>query len=244
MEYNPATAKTGHGLSYLCPPFEMQNPVPHIIINNSFWVSAERCLYWEEQNILILADLHLGKTGHFRKAGIPIPQGVYKADLQRLITQLLFFKADRVIIVGDFTHSAANKELDLFKKWRNDFPSFRFDLVKGNHDILEDHWYFETDITVHKKELIIGEFCFRHETSASNLLEDNPSASFVFSGHVHPGIRISGSGRQSLRLPCFYFTKKHCILPAFSKFTGTYKVEPKEDDVVYAITGTEIIRKP
>jgi DNA ligase-associated metallophosphoesterase len=221
----------------------MQNPIPHIINNNTFWVSPDRCLFWEEQNILILADIHLGKTGHFRKAGIPVPEGANKADLQRLIAQLFFFKADRVIIVGDFTHSSVNKELELFKKWRNDFPLFRFDLVKGNHDILEDHWYTETNIIIHKKELVIGDFCFRHETKTTDPFEEG-SASFVFSGHVHPGIRISGRGRQALRLPCFYFSKGHCILPAFSKFTGTYKVEPKKGEIVYAITGTELIKKP
>src|ERR1044071_4937447 len=102
----------------------MQNPLRHIIYNNTFWISPDRCLYWEDQNALIVADLHLGKTGHFRGAGIAVPQGVYKHDLQRLIAQLLFFKADRVIIVGDFTHSVANKELELFKRWRADFPSF------------------------------------------------------------------------------------------------------------------------
>ncbi len=222
----------------------MQNPVPHIIHNNTFWVSPDRCLFWEEQNTLILADIHLGKTGHFRKAGIPVPEGVNKADLQRLIAQLFFFKADRVIIVGDFTHSTANKELDLFKKWRNDFPLFRFDLVKGNHDILEDHWYHETHITIHKKELIIGDFCFRHETKNTDPFEKAGQAAFVFSGHVHPGIRISGRGRQALRLPCFYFTPEHCILPAFSRFTGTYRVEPKKGELVYAITGSELIKKP
>lgn len=201
-------------------------------------------MFWEEQNIIILADLHLGKTGHFRKAGIPVPEGANKADLQRLIAQIFFFKADRVIIVGDFTHSTTNRELELFKKWRNDFPLFQFDLVKGNHDILEDHWYIETDISIHKKELVIGDFCFRHETKTSDPLAESPSGSFVFSGHVHPGIRISGRGRQALRLPCFYFSKNHCILPAFSKFTGTYKVEPKKGEIVYAITGTELIKKP
>ncbi len=220
----------------------MQNPIPHITNKNTFWVSPDRCLFWEEQNILILADIHLGKTGHFRKAGIPVPEGVNKADLQRLIAQLFFFKADRVIIVGDFTHSSANKELEFFKKWRNDFPLFRFDLVKGNHDILDDHWYTETNIIIHKKELVIGDFCFRHETKTTDPFE-NGSASFVFSGHVHPGIRISGRGRQALRFPCFYFSKGHCILPAFSKFTGNYKVEPKKGEIVYAITGTELIKK-
>lgn len=221
----------------------MHNPIPHIVNNNTFWISPDRCIFWEEQNSLILADMHLGKAGHFRKAGIPVPADVNKADLQRLITQLLFFKADRVIIVGDFTHSAANKELDLFKKWRNDFPLFRFDLVKGNHDILEDHWYIETGIILHKKELVINGFCFRHETQNADPLEDSSLGSFIFSGHVHPSIRISGRGKQALRLPCFYFTPGHCILPAFSKFTGTYNVRPQKGEVVYTITGTELIRK-
>jgi DNA ligase-associated metallophosphoesterase len=187
--------------------------------------------------------MHLGKIGHFRAAGIPVPNGVNKADLQRLVAQLFLFKADRVIIVGDLTHSEFNNELSLFKKWRNDFPLFRFDLVKGNHDILEDDWYRETSIEVHEKELVIDGFCFRHEFSTDDLLKPADNASFVFSGHVHPGIRMSGRGRQELRLPCFYFTEGHCILPAFSKFTGTYKVEPKKGDVVYAITGTELIKK-
>lgn len=221
----------------------MYNPIPHIINSNTFWISPDRCIFWEEQNTLILADMHLGKAGHFRKAGIPIPADVNKADLQRLITQLLFFKADRVIIVGDFTHSAANKELELFRKWRNDFPLFRFDLVKGNHDILEDHWYIETGIILHKKELIIDGFCFRHEPVNTDPLENPPCASFTFSGHVHPGIRISGRGKQALRLPCFYFTPGHCILPAFSKFTGTYNVRPQKGEVVYTITGAELIKK-
>jgi len=222
----------------------MYNPIPHIINGNTFWVSPERCLFWEEKNTLVLADMHLGKVGHFRAAGIPVPNGVNKADLQRLVAQLFLFKADRVIIVGDFTHSRTNNELSLFKKWRNDFPLFRFDLVKGNHDILEDHWYKETNITVHKKELVIDGFCFRHEYPSEDPLMPADNASFVFSGHVHPGIRMSGRGRQTLRLPCFYFTQGHCILPAFSKFTGTYKVEPKQGETVYAITGTELIKKP
>ena len=78
----------------------MQNPVPHIIRNNTFWVSPERCLFWEEQNTLIVSDLHLGKSGHFRKEGIAIPQDIYKADLQRLMALLYFYKADRLLLLA------------------------------------------------------------------------------------------------------------------------------------------------
>ena len=97
----------------------MKNPVPYILRDQTLWLSPERCILWEEENTLIVADLHLGKSGHFRKEGIGIPQSIYKADLQRLMAQLYLYKADRLIIAGDFTHSTANKELDLFPYCRS-----------------------------------------------------------------------------------------------------------------------------
>jgi DNA ligase-associated metallophosphoesterase len=219
----------------------LSNPIPHIIQDQTFWVSPERCLFWEEENALILADLHLGKTGHFRKAGIAVPQSIYKADLQRLVAMLYLYKAERLIIVGDFTHSSLNKELDLFIKWRKDFSSLHIDLVKGNHDILSGSWYQEADISLHEQELLLRNFLFRHEDRKSAAKDPAPGH-YQFTGHVHPGIAIRGAGRQSLRFPCFYFAKEYCILPAFSRFTGTYTVNAKKGETVYAITPSEIIR--
>ena len=42
----------------------------------SFDMSAERSLFWENKSTLIVADVHIGKTGHFRKSGINVPQSV------------------------------------------------------------------------------------------------------------------------------------------------------------------------
>ncbi len=220
----------------------MQNPVPHIIYGHTFWVFPERCLYWEEKNTLIISDLHLGKTGHFRKAGIGIPQDIYKADLQRLISMLYLCKAERLIIVGDFTHSTINKELELFLKWRKDFSLLKIDLVKGNHDILEQSWYTDAAITLHEHQLLEAGFLFRHEDNYKNADKQTAGAAFTFCGHIHPGIILKGSGKQSLRFPCFHFSNHTCILPAFSRFTGTYTVKPQKGDTVYVITGNDIIR--
>ena len=93
------------------------------ISGNTFWIFPERCLWWEEENTLIVADLHLGKSGHFRKSGIAVPQDIYKADLQRLMAMLYLCKAERLIIAGDLTHSHFNRELDLFLKWRKEFAA-------------------------------------------------------------------------------------------------------------------------
>jgi DNA ligase-associated metallophosphoesterase len=202
-------------------------------------MSAERTLFWENESTLIVADLHVGKTGHFRREGIGVPQQVYKDDLHRLLAQILFFKAERLIIVGDLTHSIANKEMDLFRRWRRDFPSLNVHLVKGNHDVLEERWYKEAEISVSVGQYPLKEFLFVHDVSTGGIKPKKEQ--YIFSGHIHPCISIKGRGRQSLRFPCFYFTKKHCVLPAFSRFTGTYRVEPKAGEKVFAIIEKDIV---
>lgn len=220
----------------------MQNPIPHIVHDNTFWVSPERVLFWEEENTLIIADLHLGKSGHFRKEGIAIPQSIYKADLQRLVAQLYLFKVDRLIIAGDFTHSTANKELDLFLKWRKDFSLLEIELVKGNHDILSDSWYAEAGIRVNKEKLLASPFNFIHDLKTVATLSDEEKAMYAFTGHMHPGISLRGQGKQSLRFPCFYFAKEYCVLPAFSRFTGTFRVKPLKGETVFAVVENSVMQ--
>ena len=84
-------------------------------------LSSERSIYWEQEKALVVSDLHIGKTGHFRKAGIAVPQSVFKEDMQRLVALIQYFKPLKLIVVGDMFHSTANKELELFTKWRGDF---------------------------------------------------------------------------------------------------------------------------
>ena len=217
---------------------KMQNPLKYSLNNQTFWLSPERCIYWEEQKALILSDLHFGKTGHFRKSGIPVPQKVYKEDLQRLLFQIQFFKPDQVIVVGDLFHSTANKELELFLKWRNDFPNLKVHLVKGNHDILKRKWYEEADIIVHEDCMTIGDFSFMHDVDGCP--EQGPEH-YYFTGHIHPGISISGLGRQSLKFPCYYFSDQYAVMPAFSRFTGLAMIRPKQNENVFAIVEDKVI---
>jgi uncharacterized protein len=204
-------------------------------------LSADRSIYWETEKALIVSDLHFGKTGHFRKSGIPVPQSVYREDLQRLVSQLQFFKPETLIVVGDLFHSHANKEIDFFSKWRNDFSSLTIELVKGNHDILKDEWYSSLSINVNPKTLKRKGFCFQHDL-ADCAADDDNSAYYVFSGHIHPGVSIHGLGKQSLRFPCFYFTSTYCVLPAFSRFTGSVSIKPAANEVVFALVNNSIIR--
>jgi uncharacterized protein len=210
------------------------------IKNQDLCLSSDRCIYWEQEQALVVSDLHIGKTGHFRKAGIAVPQSVFREDMQRLISLIQYFKPKKLIVVGDMFHSSANKELELFTRWRADFPGLEIKLVKGNHDILNKKWYSQSRIELFDSTLRIAEFCFQHDPGECG--KDDGMKHYVFSGHLHPGITIHGIGKQSLKFPCFYFTDSYCILPAFSRFTGTVGIRLKDDDIAFAIVNNSIFR--
>src|ERR1044072_7248653 len=159
----------------------MHAPVSYKLFQQQLWLSAHRCVFWEEAKTLIVSDLHFGKTGHFRKSGIAVPQAVYKEDLQRLVHLLQYFQPKQLIVVGDLFHSHENKELELFCKRREDFSGLPIHLVKGNHDILHDNWYKQCDIHVTEDELELDCFKFRHDLEGPSV----NGRSYFFSGHIH-----------------------------------------------------------
>ena len=216
----------------------MNASILYQIQDQQCWLSTERAIFWENQSTLILSDTHFGKTGHFRKNGIGVPQAVFQEDLQRMMDLISFFKPVRLLVVGDLFHSAANLELNLFAKWRSDFAQLEMILVKGNHDILADQWYQENQIRVQEGTYQLGPFQFVHEPINDASAEEMP---FLFSGHLHPGVSLSGMGKQNLHFPCFYFTPTSCILPAFSRFSGTATVKKKKDNTIFAIVNQQLI---
>ena len=212
--------------------------LPHDLLDNRFVLTAGRSIFWENEQALILSDLHIGKSGHFRKSGIAIPQSILLEDMQRLLDQVQNFKPSRIIVVGDLFHSHANRELDLFMRWRDQFSQVPFQLVMGNHDILQADWYQQAGIDLFREPLLIKQFAFIHDIS--DLKEDDEQ--YYFSGHIHPGYHLNGSGRQHLQLPCYYFGKKHAVLPAFGKFTGTHSIRPKKGEAIYVLVNNQVMR--
>lgn len=195
----------------------------------------ERAIFWEKDKALILSDTHIGKGGHFRKAGIAVPSQVQDADLFRLEKLIEKYQPEQLIIVGDMFHSQANKELEIFAQWRNQHSTLKFILVEGNHDILPKGFYLKNNIQLENDGWQKGPFVFSHKPP------ENKKGRFTFSGHLHPGIQVNGGGKKQLRFPCFWFSGSCVILPAFSLFTGLYIIEPNDDDKVIAVVEDELI---
>ncbi len=196
-------------------------------------LSRHRAIYWKNQSCLIVADLHLGKAGHFRKAGIPVSSQVHVHDLERLDLLIDLYQPSELILLGDLFHSEKNREWNDLISWRSKHMSLKTTLTLGNHDIVA-HAQFEP-LNIHLvEELSVGPFVFTHHPR-------HDFFSYNLAGHIHPGIRLSGRSRQGVSVPCFYFGERGGLLPAFGNFTGFVPIDSSAGDKVFGVTPTAIL---
>lgn len=197
----------------------------------------ERALWWQRTSTLFITDPHFGKGATFRSEGIPLPPGSTEDDLRRLTLILDAIQARRLVVLGDFFHASSSRKSDVLiqlTEWRRQHAALQIVLVVGNHDrhagMPPAHWEIDTT-----EELATPPFlCVHHpmETAALASLEDD---AYVLSGHIHPVVKLSGSGHTPLRLPCFYFQGRQAVLPAFGSFTGGYCVKPQKGEQIFVV---------
>lgn len=211
---------------------------PVRLAGQQFYLHPLRCMYWVEAQALLIADLHLGKAGHFRRSGIPVPLGVADANLDKLTSVIWDFQPKRVLFLGDLFHSEFNRQWMEFCDLLEQFSATSFELITGNHDILDPSFYEQAGLTVHLDGLAEKPFLLTHHP-----IEDFTGGGWYnLAGHIHPGVRLRGNGRQRLRLPCFFFGKDQGLLPAFGEFTGLATLTVEADDEVFVIVEDEVIR--
>lgn len=198
-------------------------------------LDKERAIYWPAQRMLIISDVHIGKSAYFRRHGIPVPATIGLSDMDRITKLLNIYNTDILLITGDMFHNKMNSDVEQFRSWRMQHAELEIHLIKGNHDDLNEENYSGLNIKVHKKELLIHPFRFIHDKP------DTKDEYFNITGHIHPGVTIFGKARQRMRLPCFYFSDTCAVLPAFSVFTGLSNITPEAGDAFYAITPTKVI---
>jgi DNA ligase-associated metallophosphoesterase len=166
-------------------------------------------LYWEEQRLLVVSDLHLEKGSSFATRGVLLPPYDTIATLGRLGAVIARHDPRTVIALGDSFHdreahdrlSPANREVLSALQVRRDWI-----WISGNHDP-----ELPQDIggTI-ANEVAIGPITFRHEPTG---------AEGEVAGHLHPKARISGRGR-SVERRCFASDGARAVMPAFGAYTG------------------------
>lgn len=176
---------------------------------------ADRALFWPRERALLIADLHLGKADTFRSAGIALPSGGTRHDLQRLAALLHATSATRLIVLGDLLHASATERSwrSAWDEWRSAHRDVQIDVIAGNHDRALATLHL--DISIHKNGIDLDPFALRHAPGQTGLAH-------TLCGHVHPVVKIPGIAR---RWPAFVLDDDMTILPAFSAFTGGFEVD-------------------
>ena len=205
------------------------------IKDQNFTMHPLGVLFWQEKSILLISDVHLGKVSHFRKFGAAVPQKAIQKNFEMMDEVIDYFQPATVIFMGDLFHSSLNKEWELFENWTSKVTS-KLILVVGNHDIISPIKYEDLGIEV-VSEIQSEGFLLTHHP-------EERKGFFNFCGHIHPAIRLSGMGRQSVRLRCFFKSEAQLLLPAFGEFTGSHTLEPEENSQVFALLGDTVLPVP
>ncbi|MFT6810515.1 MAG: metallophosphoesterase superfamily enzyme, partial [Saprospiraceae bacterium] len=123
---------------------------------------SSKAIYWEEESILFLADLHLGKAAHFRKEGLAVPTQVLHSNLGKFEALIKIQCPKRVLFLGDLFHSELNYAWEYFIRMLSKYQDISFELVMGNHDILGARSYINSGLKLHETILEMGPFVFSH----------------------------------------------------------------------------------
>lgn len=201
------------------------------ILGEKLHLDASGAVYWPAKKALLIADVHLGKIEHFRKNGSPLPPILGLKNYVQLDAVIQKYPAETLYFLGDLFHSELNSEWKRFENWVKK-QSIDLVLIKGNHDIIHAQAFENLGIQLFN-QLKISPFLLNHEPVETS--------TFVICGHLHPGYRLQGKGKQYLQLPCFYQKKNQLILPAFGAFTGHYYIQPEEGEQVYLVAENEVV---
>lgn len=134
--------------------------------------------------------------------------------------------------------------------WRNDHPNLEVVLVKGNHDRKCGELPPSLNIESVEEPHLLGPFWLVHEPMkvpsefedpAPNSERQTPGPAYALCGHIHPCVRLEGAAQTSHRLPCFWFTERVAVLPAFGSFTGCARIQPAQGDRVFVIADNQIV---
>src|ERR1700712_832286 len=116
------------------------------LLGQDLLLLPQKAIYWKQQKALIAADVHLGKVGHFRKAGIAVPRDMEQSDLAVLSDLIFEYKPEKLFFLGDLFHSDLNADWEWLRLWRQQFPKLEIILIRGNHDIIHDKYYEQLNI--------------------------------------------------------------------------------------------------
>jgi len=167
-------------------------------------------LYWRDESMLIIADLHLEKGSSFARRSVFLPPYDTRQTLKSLERVIARFKPSRVVAVGDSFHDPQGSQR-LSEPDREALALLidqrEWIWVLGNHDPAPPVQLGGRSVEV----LSWGPLVFRHEPLAG--------AQGEVAGHLHPCATVRAKGKR-VRRRCFAYDGGRVVLPSFGAYTG------------------------
>ena len=192
-------------------------------------------IYITELSILLMSDLHIGKSYSCAKNGNFLPPFEIDETIEKIKSIVDFYNPKKIISLGDSFHEASTLEIIdkiYIKNLNKIFKKREVIFIDGNHDA-ELKSKEKIDATF-KDSLKLDNFNFTHIKNSKII-----NNLFEFSGHFHPKVSIIFN-RVTYSLKCFVLGKNFCILPSFGTYTGGLninsntlkKIIPQEKTVI------------
>lgn len=180
---------------------------------------ASGALHWPDERVLVVGDLHLGRSERLARSGAPLLPPYETADtLDRLEAEVAALRPRTVVCLGDsFDDLAAANGVasEVGDRIVRLAAGRRWIWVTGNHDPGPVDMAGEGAASVR-----IGPLVLRHIAGAVGPGEGEVSA------HFHPKARLCLRGVRISRR-CFLAGPDRVILPAFGTYTGGLDVADK-----------------
>lgn len=179
-------------------------------------------LYWPDERLLAVADLHLEKGSSFAARGMLLPPYDTAATLANLARAIACYAPRAVVALGDSFHDGGGparlapsdrESLAALQRGRD------WIWIAGNHDPDPSR-----DIGgVFARTLSLGPLTFRHHPSGET---------GEIAGHLHPSARIGWRGHAIVRR-CFAADGGRIVMPAFGAYAGGLNIRDRAFAAVF-----------
>jgi DNA ligase-associated metallophosphoesterase len=200
-----------------------------------FCLLGDRALWLPVEQVLAVADLHLGKALTFQEYGLAVPHGSTGDDLARLARLIEDYQPKALCFLGDFFHAKAAQDdavRESLQAWRSQFANLPMLLIRGNHDRHAGDPHESLQIECVDEPHEAHGIKWRHHPLSQEQKADAEEVPSV-AGHLHPAYRMRLKGGVLMRPPVFVVSSHQIILPAFGSFTGHMNWIPKPDETLY-----------
>lgn len=181
---------------------------------------ARRALWMEHEQVLVVADLHLGYAWAQRHGGQLLPLSARDETLSTLAALQLDYRPQTIVLLGDIVQRAVPvPELtSLLNELVAELSRHsRLVLVRGNHDLQLDRLLDRAKANVELvRQFQAGKGVLVH----GDCEVEGPCEGLIVMGHEHPAIRLNDGVATSLKCPCFLVSERALVLPAFSPWAA------------------------